>query len=547
MIPFASQRALGQDLATHLLNEYDNDYMEVADVRGAVADDLHGAFAEWEAQAHALTKCENYLYSLSINPDERQGRLTRDQYMDYIERAEEKLGLTGQPRAVVFHIKDGREHAHVVWSRIDLEKEKAVQMSFDRDTLMMVTRLFAKEHGLELPKGYEKDRGEKGQQLSLYETHQKRTTGLSKAQHQEQVTDAWRSSDSAKAFVQALADKGYILASGNRPYVLVDLYGGINALPKMINDKTVRTKDIRAFLERDYPPDSLPHVDEAREMVAQHRKAIEVHIKTEQHLDEKNKLKKMQQTRRDKQEAGQAALKQKQHHEWQEMNVQHKGERMSLRAAYLVRAKQIKQKRYQNRPTALAAFLGRVSGVTLVTKKIQHRRDRKRLDAYKEKMKALKERQGAERRELQHQQKLLALDFDRKMRGLKQVEKREIRAFEASMLKEVRIQARGGRTQMPSLGLELTPRGRPSAPHKAKNRFTSDMAKERYAEKFADKTASTKDRPVDLAGDFKQASSGDKTEGQGGDDTGTIKPKSQSRLRRTRLGRSRNPGLDRRR
>ena len=62
MIPFASQRGLGQDLATHLLNEHDNEKMEVAHIRGAIAKDLHGAFAEWEAQAHALTRCQNYLY-----------------------------------------------------------------------------------------------------------------------------------------------------------------------------------------------------------------------------------------------------------------------------------------------------------------------------------------------------------------------------------------------------------------------------------------------------------------------------------------------------
>ena len=111
MIPKASQRGLGQDLATHLQNAYDNEYVEIAEVRGAVARDLHGAFAEWELCAHAMTRCRNYLYSLSVNPDPAQEPLSREQYLDYIGRAEGKLGLSrsaaryrlsyqGRPRAL---------------------------------------------------------------------------------------------------------------------------------------------------------------------------------------------------------------------------------------------------------------------------------------------------------------------------------------------------------------------------------------------------------------------------------------------------------------
>ena len=164
-------------------------------------DDLPGAFAEWEAQAHALTRCKNYLYSLSINPDNRQGELTREQYFDYIARAEERLGLSDQPRAVVFHIKHGREHCHVVWSRIDPFQEKAIHMAFDHDKLMMVTREFARDHGLELPDGYFKEKGaEKTRQETVYDMAKKRATGLSKEDHIEAVTDAWRASDNAAGF-----------------------------------------------------------------------------------------------------------------------------------------------------------------------------------------------------------------------------------------------------------------------------------------------------------------------------------------------------------
>jgi hypothetical protein len=68
MIPKENQRGGGQQLATHLLKQFDNDNVEVADLRGAVAQDLNGALHEWYAQSKA-TKCVKYLYSLSINPD----------------------------------------------------------------------------------------------------------------------------------------------------------------------------------------------------------------------------------------------------------------------------------------------------------------------------------------------------------------------------------------------------------------------------------------------------------------------------------------------
>jgi hypothetical protein len=51
-----------------------------------------------------------------------------------------------------------------------------------------------------------------------------------------------------------------VLATGKRPYVLVDIYGTMNALPKMFADRSVRTIDMRRFLWNYFPPDSLPSV-----------------------------------------------------------------------------------------------------------------------------------------------------------------------------------------------------------------------------------------------------------------------------------------------
>lgn len=55
---------------------------------------------------------------------------------------------------VVFHEKHGRRHAHVVWSRINIEEMKAVQMSFDHERLKVLSRELFIEHGWKMPRGH---------------------------------------------------------------------------------------------------------------------------------------------------------------------------------------------------------------------------------------------------------------------------------------------------------------------------------------------------------------------------------------------------------
>lgn len=458
MIPFSSQRGSGQDLATHLLNAYDNELAEVAELRGAIAGDLHGAFKEWQVQAETLTRCQKYLYSMSINPDPAQGPLTRDQYKDYIRRTEEVLGLESQPRAVVFHIKDGREHCHVVWSRIDADNQKAVHLAFDRDKLMRVTRAFARDHGLTLPAGYEKSRN--AGQISLYERAQLQKTGLSTDDHKRQVTEAWRQSDGARSFVQALSERGYMLATGNRPYVLVDLYGNTNALPRLIDDKTVRTKDIRAFLEKEFPPESLPSVEEAQKLVAAHRKLVEHAVHEEDYADKLAALKHAQKERRQLLEQQREALKHRQHCLRLAQQAKHRTERDSLRADYLAKMKSVRRERYQNRPTGLAEFLGRVSGANFLRHKLQHYQDARRIRIYLDQQAQLKVRQSEEFQTLAFRLRLQGLGLERQSASLEKVDKRELAAFMRDQQRGQRVRARGKDGAMPSLD-QLAKRRRP--------------------------------------------------------------------------------------
>lgn len=470
MIPKASQRAGGQDLATHLLNGFDNEYVEVAEVRGAVATDLHGAFAEWEAIAHNLTKCRNYLYSLSVNPDLGQGQLSRDQYLDYANRVEKALGMAGQPRALVFHIKGGREHCHIVWSRIDARAGKAIHQAFDRDKLMMVTREFARDHGLALPKGYERG-GDDRKKKSLYEMQQQRNSGITKEERMAAVTAAWKRSDSPRAFVRALEEMGYVLATGKRPYILVDLYGDMNALPKLIDDRSVRTKDIRAFLEFDFPPESLPSVDEAKALVAQHRQAREDFVKSGRDARKLDQLKAVQRARREKVEGAQLAMVARHKAEIGALAASQLTARRQLKARYLDESRRVKAARDAARPTGLAAFLGRVTGVSFVIGKLHKHRDAQRFAAYRAEKAALVEKQEEARRVLAHRQKLQALDAAREVRALGQIEARELKSFAVAQRRAERVRQRQGHDHMPALNLALKPKGRSAVPHKAKDRY----------------------------------------------------------------------------
>lgn len=525
MIPFASQRGLGQDLAAHLQNEYDNERMEVAGLRGSVAQDLHGAFAEWEVQAKALTNCRNYLYSLSINPDPEQGELTREQYDDYIARVEDKLGLSDQPRAIVFHTKHGREHCHVVWSRIDTENERAVQLAFDREKLMMVTREFARDHGLSLPKGYDKDSSGKDKQLSLYEQHQQTSTGLTKEQRMEQVTDAWRASDSPQAFVQALAEQGYILATGKRPYVLIDIYGEMNALPKLIDDKNVRTKDIREFLGKEFTPENLPSVEDARELAAQHRKALEDHKAHEQKSEAIANLKKAQAQRRQKLNQYQADLRAKHQAENDRMKGWFRQQRDAQRSTYFTTKAQIKEDRSQQFASVLAAFLGRITLLDRARNAVYRYQDRRRLKAHIAERQRLARQQEEQQRELQKQQQLQAAELARQERALSQIDRKELFSLEQSLRAEQRIADRGSSGKMPAIrtGRET------DQPKKTRARQRSA-----FAEELVKAASGARRSAPKIKEEFEKAARDEKSDGKGEGSKEGPKPVKRSRSNRKR-------------
>lgn len=415
MVPKASQRANGQQLAIHLLNARDNERVEVAHIRGAIASDLPGAIEEWHAVSRA-TRCKKYLYSLSINPDPKQGALTRRQYKDYIARVEKKLGLAGQPRAIVFHSKEGREHCHVVWSRIIPGQLKAVQISHDRKSLQAITRRFAKDHGLTLPDNMREGGRRKDQpppaNVTLHERHQQERTGISKEQRAHEITQIWQQTDTGSAFVHGLEQAGYHLARGDSvPYAVIDRYGEIHSLPRQIEG--VRTKDVRTRL-KDFPPESLPPATAVKERI---RNLLKHEITP--HFNEsaeslRAQLKTSQDSRRAVFHRKLAAMKEK-----------HRAERTAMALAQKETLQQVREARLRASAKGFMAILCAIPGIRTLIARRHRKHDLISLEGYRQERRALL---VGQRHEFE--------DLNRHARAVARVEKREWRSLKTKILRD---------------------------------------------------------------------------------------------------------------
>jgi hypothetical protein len=251
MILVGNQRGGATDLARHLMKT-ENERVEVHEVRGFVACDLLGAFRESYAISRS-TQCKQHLFSLSLSPPKGEDVSNAD-LQRAVQQAEERLGLLGQPRAIVFHDKRGddgelRRHAHAVWCRIDADKMKAIQLSFSHRRLQSLSRELYLEHGWQMPRGLLQQGFCDPRNFTLEEWQQSKRRKKDARVLKAMFQDAWAMSDNREAFANALLEKGFVLARGNRRgFVAVDHTGEVYSLSRWIGEKP---KDLRARLGDD--------------------------------------------------------------------------------------------------------------------------------------------------------------------------------------------------------------------------------------------------------------------------------------------------------
>lgn len=242
----------GQRHATHLLRVDENEHVLVQEIRGFVSDDLHGAFKEAESVARG-TKCRQHLFSCAFSPPE-SAPLSPDQFLHAIDRTEQILGMDGQPRAIVFHEKDGKRHAHCVWSRIDADSMTAKQLSYWKIKLGDVSRELHREFGIPLPRGLVDRKDRDPLNFSQTEAQMAKRSGDDPRALKAILQQCWSACDSRKGFEAALAEKSLMLAQGDkRGFVVLDYNGSVHSLARVLG---IKTKEVKAKLGPE-PPRSL--------------------------------------------------------------------------------------------------------------------------------------------------------------------------------------------------------------------------------------------------------------------------------------------------
>ncbi len=262
MILKGAQRGGATQLASHLLKTEENEHVEIHELSGFVADDLHGALNEIYAVSRG-TKCHQFMFSVSLNPP-----VTEQVPIEYFEKAisdiEQKTGLVDQPRAIVFHEKEGRRHCHAVWSRIDLHEMKAINLPYFKMKLQDVSKQLYFKYGWQMPRGFLNKEDRNPLNYTLAEWQQAKRLDADPKILKQHFQDCWMVSDSAESFADALKEYGYGLAKGDRRgFVAVNYQGEVFSLSRWTGLQTKQLKD------RLGNPDALPTIEAVKRDMAE--------------------------------------------------------------------------------------------------------------------------------------------------------------------------------------------------------------------------------------------------------------------------------------
>jgi len=138
--------------ADYLKDQGKNEKMRLVEISDPDAKNLDQAFHNIWTVASS-TRAKKPLHHVSINPMKDE-RLTDKQVLKIVERLEEKYGYKhgDHQRVIVEHIKDGRQHFHVIWNRVSLTTNRPIWPGHHWLKSKQAAREMEKELGLKRPR-----------------------------------------------------------------------------------------------------------------------------------------------------------------------------------------------------------------------------------------------------------------------------------------------------------------------------------------------------------------------------------------------------------
>lgn len=248
MILKGRPRTHGQQLANYLLSPK-NDQVRVLDVRGTIAEErsatgLKQSLKEMD-ELGKMTHAQSPLFHLALNPNGAD-QLTPDDWKYSVAKAETALGLEGLPRAVVSHVYQGKEHLHVVWSRVNVEDRKCAELSFSNRKLCQAAREIEMELGL--TPTIERKRGPEREKQRVLEAQKQQDERATQPRFERDaaIASAWHQAADAADFKQQIEAAGYHLAVGKRGVLVMDASGEAHSISRSV--KGIKARDVKEKL-----------------------------------------------------------------------------------------------------------------------------------------------------------------------------------------------------------------------------------------------------------------------------------------------------------
>lgn len=269
MIVKGATRSGPTQLANYLLRVHANPKNETVTVLDLDYgdDSLLDAFRDWHAVGLG-TRGEKTLYHAQISPAPAYAAtMTREQWLRAADILTEELGLTGHPRSVILHDDGERPHIHLVYQRTDIDTMTMWDDGKNYPKHEKASMRMEEEFGHDFVPGKHAKRDRELQpefprEAYNHDEHQiAQRTGISPEERKQQIIALKEAADTAQAFKAALEEAGYILARGDRGYLIVDQSGDHFTLARQLKEKT---KEVNAFMA-EVPLATLPALEDAKD------------------------------------------------------------------------------------------------------------------------------------------------------------------------------------------------------------------------------------------------------------------------------------------